>query len=231
MFIPIHDKNPLTIVAFQFVTIFFMLSCIVIFIWQLSLSEQAASYASFMFGMVPSVLLNLHSLPVEVDLLPSELTLLSYMFLHGSWLHLLGNMLFLWVFGDNIEDSMGHLHFIAFFLLCGIAGGLLHGVMQPYSDLPLIGASGAIAGLLGAYLMLHPRVKVLVLLFSRIPVRLPAYLLILMWVLLQGYSVLNASDSDNTAWWAHIGGFIAGVLLIVPMKYNTVPLFDRGVEH
>ncbi|MDJ0833632.1 MAG: rhomboid family intramembrane serine protease [Gammaproteobacteria bacterium] len=231
MFIPIHDKNPLKIVVFQLVTVTIILLCSGAFLWQLSLPQQAENVAVYAFGLVPSVLFDVNILPAEVNALPSELTLFSYMFLHGGWLHLLGNMLFLWVFGDNIEDSMGHLRFIVFYLLCGLAAGLTHSVMQPGSQLPLIGASGAIAGLLGGYLVLHPRVKVLVLLFSRIPLHLPAFLLIIAWILFQFYSVSLNTEGDNIAWWAHIGGFVAGMILIVPMRYKRVPLFDRGVSH
>ena len=231
MFLPIHDKNPLRIVAFQLVTISIMLLCIGAFLWQLGLPQQAETQAVYAYGLVPSVLFNVNLLPAELNALPSELTLFSYMFLHGGWMHLLGNMLFLWVFGDNIEDSMGHLRFVVFYLACGLAAGLTHALMDPGSQIPLIGASGAIAGLLGAYLVLHPRVKVLVLVFSRIPLHLPAYLLILAWILFQFFSVWNTSDGDNIAWWAHIGGFIAGMILIIPMRYKRVPLFDRGVSH
>lgn len=231
MFIPLHDKNPLKIVAFQLVTVSFILLCTGAFLWQLGLPQQAETHAVYAYGLVPSVLFDVNILPAEVNALPSELTLFSYMFLHGGWLHLLGNMLFLWVFGDNIEDSMGHLRFILFYLLCGLAAGLTHSLMQPGSQIPLIGASGAIAGLLGAYLMLHPRVKVLVLVFSRIPLRIPAYLLILAWILFQFFSVWNSGEGDNIAWWAHIGGFVAGMILIIPMRYKRVPLFDRGVSH
>jgi len=231
MFIPIHDKNPLKIVAFQLITVCIIGLCIGIIYWQFNLSEQAQKQASLAFGMIPSVLLDSKFIPQEINALPSELTLISYMFLHGSWMHLLGNMLFLWVFGDNIEDSMGHVRFVIFFLLCGIAAGITHGVMEPASELPLVGASGAIAGLLGAYLMLHPRVKVLVLLLSRIPFRMPAYLLIILWMLFQVFSVYSNKQDSGVAWWAHIGGFVVGIVLIIPMRYKQVPLFDQGVSH
>ena len=231
MLLPLHDANPLKIVVFQFVTVSFIGACVGIFVWQISLSGNEQVYASYAYGVVPSVLLQQQTLPPEVNALPALLTLISYMFLHGSWMHLLGNMLFLWVFGDNIEDSMGHLRFVVFYLLCGVAAAITHGVMQPGSEIPMIGASGAIAGLLGAYLVLHPRVKILVLLFGRLPLRLPAFLVLVAWLLFQFYSVSAASGDAGVAWWAHIGGFLAGMILIVPMRYRKVPLFDRGVEH
>jgi membrane associated rhomboid family serine protease len=230
MFLPLHDKNPLTIVAFQFVTVVTILLSIAIFLWQQSLTGESAQYASYAYGLLPSVFLHHQSLPPEVHALPSQLTLISYMFLHGSWVHLLGNMLFLWVFGDNIEDSMGHFRFVIFYLLCGIAAGLTHTLIEPASNMPMIGASGAIAGLLGAYLMLHPRVRVLVLLLGRIPLYLPAYLLLIGWIIFQIYSVTSGGDETAVAWWAHIGGFITGMILIIPMKYRQIKLFGCPVE-
>jgi membrane associated rhomboid family serine protease len=118
---------------------------------------------------------------------PEETTLLSYAFLHGSWLHLAGNMLFLWVFGDNVEDAMGHVKFLIFFVLCGIAGGLAYAVMTPDPSAPLVGASGATSGVVAAYLMLHPKVKVwvLVTLLIKFPFQLPA------WIVLGAYVVWN----------------------------------------
>lgn len=231
MFLPLHDKNPLKIVVFQFVTVLMILLCVVFFLWQESLIGKDSVYASYAYGLIPSVLLQHQLLPSEVHALPSQLTLISYMFLHGSWMHLIGNMLFLWVFGDNIEDSMGHFRFIVFYLLCGMAAGLIHSLMEPNSELPMIGASGAIAGLLGAYLMLHPRVRVLVLLFSRIPIHLPAYLLLIIWIVFQLYNAQSEGEEEVIAWWAHVGGFIAGMILIIPLKYPQVKLFDRGLEH
>ncbi|HEB66853.1 MAG TPA: rhomboid family intramembrane serine protease [Gammaproteobacteria bacterium] len=231
MFIPIHDRNPLTIIPWQFVTLALIVVNLAVFLWQNSLGEQALAAASYAWGMTPSVLWQQRLLPEGVAILPEEMTLFSYAFLHGGWLHLIGNMLFLWVFGDNIEDSMGHARFLLFYLLCALAAGLVHALMEPGSQVPLIGASGAIAGILGAYLVLHPRVKVLVLLFSRIPLHLPAWLLLSLWFVFQFVSLSITGGADNTAWWAHIGGFLAGMILIVPMRYKRVPLFDRGVEH
>jgi len=231
MFIPIHDRNPLTIIPWQFVTLALILVNGTVFLWQQSLAEQAQAIAGYAWGMTPSVLWQQRLLPEGVGMVPEGMTLISYAFLHGGWLHLLGNMLFLWVFGDNIEDSMGHARFLLFYLLCAIAAALAHAAMDPGSDIPLIGASGAVAGVLGAYLVLHPRVKVLVLLFSRIPLRLPAWLLLSLWFVFQFISLSITGGEDSTAWWAHIGGFLTGMLLIVPMRYKRVPLFDRGVEH
>jgi hypothetical protein len=116
---------------------------------------------------------------------PEEATYITYAFLHGDIFHLGGNMLFLWVFGDNVEDALGHLRFLLFYLLCAAAGALMHGLLGPDSQVPLIGASGAVAGVVAAYLMLHPRVKVWILAFGRIPLRIPAYIALGLWILFQ----------------------------------------------
>lgn len=228
MFIPLHDRNPLRIIPFQIVTVSLIALNVLVFIIQ-QLQPESAQHALWLgYGMTPAILLGPYSPPPEVWL-PAELTLLSYMFLHAGFWHLLGNMLFLWVFGDNIEDAMGHGRFLLFFLACGVLAGLSHGLLRLDSEIPMIGASGATSGVLGAYLMLHPRVKILVLAFARIPIRLPAYLLIGAWLLFQLVAVL-ISDLP-VAWWAHIGGFIAGALLVIPLRDKRIPLFDKGIEH
>ncbi len=228
MFIPVHDRNPLVIISWQWVTLALIGVNLGVFLWQRNLADAALTAAGYAWGMTPSVLWQQALLPEGVGMVPEPLTLVSYAFLHGGWLHLIGNMLFLWVFGDNIEDSMGHARFLLFYLLCAMAAGLAHALMEPASQIPLIGASGAVAGVLGAYLVLHPRVRVLVLMFSRIPLRLPAWLLLSLWFLFQFVSLSITGGADSTAWWAHIGGFIAGMILIVPMRYKAVPLFDRS---
>ncbi len=150
--------------------------------------------------------------------------LLTSMFLHGSWVHLGGNMLYLWIFGDNIEDAMGHGGFVVFYLLTGVVAALVHVATQPASTVPLIGASGAIAGVLGAYLVLYPRARVLTLVFF-VFIRLaelPAVLVLSLWFVLQlvqGIAALNAPGVAAVAFWAHVGGFAAGAVL--------VPVFAR----
>ena len=160
-----------------------------------------------------------------IGAIPEHFTPISYMFLHGGWMHLIGNMLFLWVFGDNVEDAMGHLPFIVFYLLCGILAGYAHSLMAPSSPSPLIGASGAVAGVIAAYLMLHPNVLVWVLAFGAISMNLRAVWVLGAWVVLQFASLIMAQQS-NTAWWAHIGGLAAGALLILVMRRRGVPLFQ-----
>ena len=136
-------------------------------------------------------------------------------------------MLFLWVFGDNVEDAMGHIKYLVFYLVCGVAGGLAHALMLPASKLPLIGASGAVAGVIAAYLILHPRVLVWVLAFRFIPLRISAAWVLGVWVATQLFMVL-INQPDQVAWWAHIGGMVAGAILILFMRRPGVPLFDRG---
>jgi membrane associated rhomboid family serine protease len=160
--------------------------------------------------------------------IPESLTFITYMFLHGGWMHLIGNMLFLWVFGDNVEDAMGHGRFLVFYLLCGAAGGLAHALASPTSEAPLIGASAAVAGTLAAYLILHPRVKLWVLFLGRIPLKLSAMWVIGAWIAFQFFNVFVALDQE-TSYWAHIGGLAAGAVLIPFMRRPDVPLFDQGL--
>jgi membrane associated rhomboid family serine protease len=146
------------------------------------------------------------------------ITPLTSMFLHGGWLHLLGNMWFLWLFGDNVEDSMGPLRFLVFYLLCGLAAAATQMLAGPASPVPMVGASGAISGVMGAYVILYPKVRVHMLVFlgfyvTRIAV--PAYLMLGYWFLLQLLGTLPAeAGQGGVAFWAHIGGFFAGVILV-----------------
>lgn len=151
--------------------------------------------------------------------------LIGHQFLHGGLLHLFGNMLVLYVFGDNVEDSLGHLNFALFFLACGVAGGVLHTVMVEDRAIPLIGASGAIAGVMGGYLLLHPRARILVLILGRIPAVLPAALVVGAAV---GTDILNVlmDGSRAVGWWAHLGGFACGVVLTPLLKRRDVDLFQ-----
>lgn len=177
-------------------------------------------------GVVPGRLTG--AAPGEAgEWLPPALTVLSSMFLHGGWMHMLGNMLFLWVFGDNVEDAMGHGRFLLFYLLCGAAAVGAHAFAEPGSSVPLIGASGAISGVMGAYLMLYPRAKVLTLVL-RMVVTLPAALVMGLWIAWQFVQVYLGENGDpSVAWWAHIGGFFAGAVLVVAFRRGGVPLFAR----
>jgi rhomboid family protein len=152
---------------------------------------------------------------------PEYVTVLTSMFMHGGWLHLIGNMWFLWIFGNNIEDAMGHLRFAVFYLVCGVAAAATQVAIQPHSTIPMVGASGAISGVLGAYLLLYPRVRVHTLIFLGLfvtTVALPAYLMLGYWILLQVLSGLPAlagmESGGGVAFFAHIGGFVAGMVLV-----------------
>jgi membrane associated rhomboid family serine protease len=157
------------------------------------------------------------------------------MFLHGGWMHLLGNMWFLWLFGNNIEEAMGRVRFLLFYLLTGLAASVFHAFTNLGSEIPTIGASGAISGVLGAYVMLYPHAQVLVLVPLGFIMRLmyiPAAFVLGFWFLLQLISGgLSSSQGGGVAWWAHVGGFVAGMLLCVVFKRRDVPLFSAPQEH
>lgn len=229
VFIPLSDENPLRSIPFQWVTIGLIAVNVAIFLLG-SVQAEPAAIASF--ALIPAELFEVRVFGApfgnQLVQVPEGLTLVTYQFLHGDIFHLLSNMLFLWVFGDNVEDAMGHLKFLAFYLLCGVAGGLAHAMLTPDPSIPLIGASGAVAGVIAAYLMLHPRVRVWVLAFRFIPLRIPAAWVLGFWVATQFAMVLLAS-AEQVAWWAHIGGLVAGAILILFLRRPGVALFDRGL--
>jgi len=224
---PIHDDNPTRITPY--VTYVLLSACVLVFFWQISLGE-AAQQAVYSFGVIPSVLFASKNLPAELEILPAWLTIFSSMFLHGGWMHLIGNMLYLWVFGNNVEDAMGHRRFIVFYLACGLLAALTQAVLNPDSEIPMIGASGAISGVLGAYLLLHPHARILVVIPIIIVIFTPwiaAYWVLGFWFVLQLInSLTSASDVGGIAYGAHLGGFVAGMLLIPLFKYRHVPLFS-----
>lgn len=226
MFVPIKDDNPLRSIPFQFVTIGLIAINVAIFALNATgLTE--ATVASF--AIVPGELLGQsHGIPAQTVPVPERLTLITYMFFHGDILHLFGNMLFLWVFGDNVEDALGHVRFLVFYLLCGILAGLAHAAMMPSSEMPLIGASGAVAGVIAAYLMLHPHVRVWVLVMKVIPMQISAAIVLGLWVLTQ-LVMVAMPQTDNVAWWAHIGGLVAGAVLVLVMRRPGVQLFGRSL--
>ncbi|AHB47523.1 membrane protein [Hyphomicrobium nitrativorans NL23] len=230
MFVPIHDENSLKSIPFQYVTVSLIVVNVAVFLLS-AVGGDMVAVASF--GIIPKELFDTSLLPVpieeQVSVRPTQLTLLTYMFFHGDVLHLAGNMLFLWVFGDNVEDAMGHLKFLAFYLMCGVFAGYMHAWIEPGSAIPLIGASGAVAGVIAAYLMLHPRVRVWVLAFKAIPLRISALIALGAWVVMQFVMVL-LPQVGPVAWWAHVGGLIAGAVLIVVMRRPGVPLFDRHLK-
>lgn len=227
MFVPIADTNPLEHVLRPYVTwALIALNVLVFVVFQHGAAGEVSEAGVFSFGTIPAVITGAAVLPEGYERLPPAFTLLTYMFMHAGWLHLLGNMTFLWVFGDNVEDAMGHARFLAFYLLCGIVAGATHVAADPASQDPLIGASGAVAGVIAAYLVLHPRIRLWALVLMKIPLRVPAYWVIGLWLALQVYQVIAASN-EETAWWAHLGGFAAGALLVVVMRRPGVALLDR----
>jgi membrane associated rhomboid family serine protease len=225
MFLPLHDDTPLRVIRFQFVTISIIALNVVIFlIWGAFLTPAVLADIDAGFGVVPVELFNG---VVGHNPVPEPLTLITSLFLHGGWMHLIGNMLFLWVFADNVEDAFGYLGFIIFYLLAGAVGGLTYAFMAPHSANPLIGASGAISGILASYLVLYPRARVWVLLFLRIPVPLPAVWVLGGWFLLQVYSLAAAGPNEDIAWWAHIGGFVTGLVLTLILRNQLLMTPNR----
>jgi membrane associated rhomboid family serine protease len=224
--IPLHDDNPTEITPV--LTIFFISTCVLVFMWQVSLGGQAGQAMVYSLGVVPAVLLDKVTLPQELALIPAHLTVFTSMFLHGSIMHLAGNMLYLWIFGNNVEDAMGHFRFVVFYLLCGVAAVIGQVLQNPDSQIPMIGASGAISGVLGAYLLLYPHARILVAIplgFIIHTMRLKAGWVLGIWFIIQIVSSVTADpDSAGVAWFAHIGGFIAGMTLIPVFKYRRVPL-------
>ena len=222
MFIPLHDDTPLKVIRFQFVTVAIMALNIGIFLFTGAFtSDVVQGNMASGFGVIPNELFHGGGFHNPI---PEPFTLITYLFLHAGWMHLIGNMLFLWVFADNIEDAYGYVGFIIFYLLCGVIGGLTHAFMQPNSVSPLVGASGAVSGVLAAYLVLYPRARVWVLLFMRIPVPMPAIWVLGGWFLLQVYSLAAAAPDEEVAWWAHIGGFTAGIVLTIALRNRLLIL-------
>ncbi len=216
MFLPLHDDTPLKVIRFQAVTGAVLAANVIIFIVShYAVGGNGEVAIDLGLGVTPAAISN--EVPVDAarHLIPGFATLFTYMFLHAGWIHLLSNMAFLWVFADNVEDAFGHVGFLGFYLLCGVAAGLAHSFAQPESVMPLIGASGAVAGIMGAYLVLYPRARVWVLLFMRLPLRISAAWVLIGWLVFQVISLLldDGGGQVSVAWWAHIGGFASGVAI------------------
>jgi membrane associated rhomboid family serine protease len=228
VFIPLHDAISLKHIRLQFVTIGLIIANIAIYFLNLSGSADWVTVAQVALSFIPS---EFEGGPKIYDTglpIPESLTLFTYAFFHADLFHLGGNMIFLWVFGDNVEDAMGHFKYFIFYMLCAAAGALMHNYASYGSDVPLIGASGAIAGILAAYLILHPKVKVWVLAFARIPLRIPAWIALVLWIGLQVVMFFSNAE-DEVSWGAHVGGILAGLILVFIFKRSDVPLFDREI--
>jgi membrane associated rhomboid family serine protease len=217
--IPLRDRNPTaTVPVVNFLIIGINLA---VFVYELSLGDEV-EWLFMHFGVIPrDIVFALGGTPID----PRPLvTLFTSMFLHGGWVHLLGNMLYLWVFGDNVEDKVGHGRYLIFYLMCGLSATGFHVLLEPNASLPTVGASGAISGVLAAYLVMFPKVRVLTV----IPIfiflqtaELPAVVVLGMWFVIQffnGLASVGRVETGGVAWWAHIGGFIAGLVLILPFR-------------
>ena len=213
--IPLKDDNPTS--SFPFVTIFFIAANVFVFFFQITLGPEGMELFVYKTAAIPYEITRLTDVSPRNFLAP-PLTLFSAMFVHTNLIHLVGNMLYLWIFGDNIEDALGHFRFIIFYFVTGVAASLTHIAVNPDSTIPLIGASGAIAGVLGAYFVLFPRANVktlvFIILFVQI-VRIPAVVFLGLWFLLQ---ILSSVAGGGIAWYAHIGGFVSGALIILVFK-------------
>ncbi len=226
--IPMKDLNPRKRHKTPYVTIALVVINVIVFFFEPLNSESAFRIFADRWALIPAQLLN--------EPLSEFMTIFSAMFLHGGLLHLGSNMLYLWIFGDNIEDRLGHVRYLIFYLLCGLVAAVAQIMIDPNSTVPNIGASGAVAGVLGAYFLLFPAAKVVtmvpILLFRRF--QLPAWILLGLWFgsqLLSGFSQLGVkTQGGGVAFWAHIGGFVAGVLL-VKLIGNTYKLADEQIEY
>jgi len=214
--IPLRDINPRY--SFPAVTVSLVAANLLVFIHELTLGPLELRALFFTYGMIPARLEAFFSHPA-VSLPDVAVPLVTNIFLHGGWLHLIGNMWFLWVFGDNIEDRMGHGRFLGFYIVCGVGAALAHSVAEWGSRIPAVGASGAVAGVLGAYYVLFPHSRVVTLVplvVMWFTVRLPAVFVLGYWMAIQvisGITSLGHGGGQGVAWWAHIGGFLLGALL------------------
>ena len=209
--IPLKDDNPTS--RRPVVTYFLISLCVLIFILQFNSQEYKTGQLFYSYGLIPSVLMGKNQLPMDLYAVPAYVTIFTSMFMHGGFMHLIGNMLYMWIFADNIEDNLGPTKFLIFYILSGIGAAMTQVLMDTHSQIPMVGASGAIGGVLGAYLINHPKAKVLVLIpfgfFSQL-IKIKALYVLGFWFILQ-----FISSGGGVAYAAHIGGFISGMILIL----------------
>ena len=209
--IPLKDDNPTA--GRPIVTYFLIGLCVVIFLIQLGSQSYKTGQLFYSYGLIPSVLMGHNQLPMDLYIVPAYATIFTSMFMHGGFMHLIGNMLYMWIFADNIEDNLGPKKFLIFYLLAGIGAAMTQVLMDTHSQVPMVGASGAIGGVLGAYLINHPNARVLVLIpfgfFSQL-IKIRALYVLGFWFVLQ-----FISSGGGVAYAAHIGGFVSGVILIL----------------
>ncbi|MEM9845037.1 MAG: rhomboid family intramembrane serine protease [Pseudomonadota bacterium] len=225
--IPIRDHNPSD--RTPYVTYALIALNVVIFLSYWPLFDQPSALMAFYdaYAMVPA----------QVSTRGEVITMLTSMFLHGGWLHLGGNMLFLWIFGDNMEDEMGHIGFLLFYLASGLAAAFAHYIAAPMSNIPTVGASGAIAGVMGGYLLLFPKARIDILFILIIIIRiftLPAWIVLAIWFALQIFGGVGANpETGGVAYWAHAGGFVAGIVLALPLflRLGGIRFWERTHGH
>ena len=215
--IPLKDDNPTS--GKPIVTYFLIGLCVVVFFAQLGSQSYKTGQLFYSYGLIPSVLMGHNKLPIDLYAIPAYLTIFSSMFMHGGFMHLIGNMLYMWIFADNIEDNLGPRNFIIFYFFSGIGAAMAQVLMDTHSQIPMVGASGAIGGVLGAYLINHPNARVLVLIpfgfFSQF-IKIRALYVLGFWFILQFInSSMMSSEGGGVAYAAHIGGFVSGIILIL----------------
>ena len=209
--IPLKDDNPTS--GKPIVTYFLIGLCILTFLIQLGSQSYKTGQLFYSYGLIPSVLMGHNELPMDLYAVPAFVSIFTSMFMHGGFMHLIGNMLYMWIFADNIEDNLGPKKFIIFYLLSGVGAAMTQVLMDTHSQIPMVGASGAIGGVLGAYLINHPNARVLVLIpfgfFSQL-IKIRALYVLGFWFILQ-----FISSGGGVAYAAHIGGFVSGMILIL----------------
>ncbi len=224
---PIRDHNPSGRTPYVVYTL--IAANILIFLSYVGIMNDAR--------LINGLFLDFAMIPARISDGVALETLVTSMFLHGGWMHLAGNMLFLWIFGDNLEDEMGHLPFLVFYLVAGIGAGLVHVAMGPDSAIPTIGASGAIAAVMGGYLLLFPKARVDILLILIVYFRvfsIPAFIMLGVWLAMQAFGTLTSDpDGGGVAYWAHTGGFVVGLVLCIPLwlKRGGPAYWDRTQGH
>jgi membrane associated rhomboid family serine protease len=223
--LPLYDDNPIQ--ETPIITYGLIGMCVGAFLWQ---QGQDPHLVSRQYGMIPALLFGYRALPPGFEVVPPWATIFTSMFLHGGWFHLGGNMLFLWIFGNNMEDLLGRGRFLLLYFGSGVAAALAQALTAPQSPIPMVGASGAIAGVLGAYAMTYPRANVhcfvWIVIFFRI-VTVPAWLLLGFWFAMQLISGLaKGAGSPGVAFWAHVGGFCCGIALFLLLRPRRIMLLQ-----
>ena len=215
--IPLKDDNPTS--GRPIITYLIISLCVLVFLAQLGTQSYKTGQLFYSYGLIPSVLMGHNQLPMDLYVVPGYITIFTSMFMHGGFMHLIGNMLYMWIFADNIEDNLGPAKFLIFYLLTGIGAAMTQVLMDTYSQVPMVGASGAIGGVLGAYLINHPNARVLVLIpfgfFSQL-IKIRALYVLGFWFILQ-----FISSGGGVAYAAHIGGFVSGMILILFFNKKT----------